>query len=200
MRASRPRSSGSTTRPDDRSGDDPDDVVQDFELSDGVNDLLANGAPIVPVAPDAAHPDGRGQRVARLGVGPVITKPAATARLGLGRALAAGRRDETRLIELATGLGAWTAHLRWFLVTAERATLASVKRSPRYPLAPTALLSGIAGGLAGADIFVAGTPRPAGGGAPRPRRSSSRSLGPSDVAHPPWPRPRRTRVRDVSTR
>lgn len=63
-----------------RSGDDPDGVVQDFELSDGVSFLLGGGALIVPVATDPDHHDGRGQLVARLGVGPVLTKPAATIR------------------------------------------------------------------------------------------------------------------------
>jgi hypothetical protein len=66
---------------------------------------------------------------------------AAAARLGLGRALAARRREETRLIDLATGRGAWSAYLRWFLITAKRATAASVTRSRRYELAATALLA-----------------------------------------------------------
>lgn len=69
-------------------------------------------------------------------------EPAASAaRLGLGRALAARRREEARLIDLATGRGAWTAYLRWFLVTAHHATRASMKRSRRYELAAAALLA-----------------------------------------------------------
>lgn len=62
------------------SGDDPGGVVQHFELSDGINYLLLNGAATFPIAADDAHPSGRGQLVARAGVGPVVTKAAATIR------------------------------------------------------------------------------------------------------------------------
>lgn len=62
------------------SGDDPAGVVQHFELSDGLNYLLANGVVTVPFAVEDAFPAGRGQLLARIGAGPVITKPASTIR------------------------------------------------------------------------------------------------------------------------
>jgi hypothetical protein len=61
-------------------GHDPDGVVQHFELSDGLNLLLLNGVATVPFLVEEGYPDGRGQLIGRLGVGPVITKPAATIR------------------------------------------------------------------------------------------------------------------------
>jgi hypothetical protein len=68
-----------------RSGDDPEGVVQHFELSDGVVYVLANASLVHPVAPDDAFPRGRVQVVGRLGAGPMITKPASTVRgEGLG--------------------------------------------------------------------------------------------------------------------
>jgi hypothetical protein len=78
-----------------------------------VNYLLANGALIVPVAPDAAHPDGRGQLVARLGVGPVITKPAATVR---GRSYGHDTQGQLTGYDLAgVGVGAGL-QARWFVL------------------------------------------------------------------------------------
>ena len=62
------------------SGDDPDGVVQHFELTDGLNYLLLNGVAAVPFLAEEGYPDGRGQLVGRVGVGPVLTKPAATIR------------------------------------------------------------------------------------------------------------------------
>lgn len=65
-------------------GDDPDGVVQHFELSDGVNYLLLNAALRHPLWPDDHLPRGRLQLLARAGAGAVITKPATTIR-GLER-------------------------------------------------------------------------------------------------------------------
>lgn len=62
------------------SGDDPDGVVQHFELSDGLNTLLLNGVATVPFLVEEGYPDGRGQLIGRVGIGPVITKAATTIR------------------------------------------------------------------------------------------------------------------------
>jgi hypothetical protein len=125
-----------------RSGDDPEGVVQDFELSDGVNYLLVNAALVVPLAADAAHPDGRGQLVARLGVGPVVTKPAATVR---GRSYGHDTQGQWTGYDLAgpgvgVGLqGRWFV-LPWLTVGAEA------------KLTAAATVSRIADGTAATDL------------------------------------------------
>lgn len=63
-----------------QSGEDPDGVVQHFELTDGVNYLLLNASLVHALEPDASFPRGRAQVVGRVGAGPVITKPASTIR------------------------------------------------------------------------------------------------------------------------
>lgn len=125
-----------------RSGDDPDGVVQNLELSDGVSFLLGGGALIVPVAPDSDHLDGRGQLVARLGVGPVVTKPAATIR---GRSYGhdtQGRWTGYDLagVGVAAGLQARWFVLPWLTVGAEAKATAATTRSR------------IAGGTASTDL------------------------------------------------
>jgi hypothetical protein len=98
---------------------------------------LISRAPIDPVLAAAItyawlvrlHPVRYGnRRLATLACDRLLRREpaAAGARIGLGRTLAARRREETRLIHLATGRGAWTPYLRWFLVVARRATQSSV--------------------------------------------------------------------------
>lgn len=93
-------------------GDDPDGVVQHFELSDGLNTLLLNGVATVPILAEEGYPDGRGQLIGRVGVGPVITKPAATI-----RDLEYGHDLQGRLAGYdVTGPGlAAAVQARWFL-------------------------------------------------------------------------------------
>jgi hypothetical protein len=62
------------------SGNDPEQVVQHFELSDGVNYLLLNGVARYPVDVGPGYPNGRTQLLVRAGAGPVITAPASTIR------------------------------------------------------------------------------------------------------------------------
>ena len=61
-------------------GDDPDGVVQHFELSDGVNYLLLNGVGRYPIGVTDEFPHGRTQLLARAGAGVVVTAPASTIR------------------------------------------------------------------------------------------------------------------------
>lgn len=61
-------------------GRDPGGVVQHFELSDGVNYLLVNGAVRYPLDASPSFPQGRTQLLARAGLGPVVTAPASTIR------------------------------------------------------------------------------------------------------------------------
>jgi hypothetical protein len=125
-----------------RSGDDPDAVVQDFELSDGVNYLMVNGALIVPLAADSGHPDGRGQLVARLGVGPVITKPAATIR---GRSYGHDTQGQWTGYDLAgPGVGAGL-QARWFV-------LPWLTVGAEAKLTAAATVSRIADGTASTDL------------------------------------------------
>lgn len=58
------------------SGHDPGGIIQHFELSDGLNQLLFNVAARYPLLPDPRHPTGRLHLIARAGLGPVITAPA----------------------------------------------------------------------------------------------------------------------------
>lgn len=62
------------------SGDDPDGVVQHFELSDGINYLLLNAVArrSIGVTPDFPH--GRLQLLTRVGAAPVVTAPSSTIR------------------------------------------------------------------------------------------------------------------------
>lgn len=62
------------------SGDDPGGVVQHFELSDGLNQLLVNLAARYPLLEDEEFPSGRLHLIARAGVGPAITAPASVVR------------------------------------------------------------------------------------------------------------------------
>lgn len=62
------------------SGDDPDDVVQHFELSDGVNYLLLNATGRYPIDISEEYPNGRTQVLGRAGMGFVISAPASTIR------------------------------------------------------------------------------------------------------------------------
>ncbi|HEX7005282.1 MAG TPA: hypothetical protein VF168_13950 [Trueperaceae bacterium] len=62
------------------SGDDPDDVVQHFELSDGVNYLLINAVGRYPIGITDQFPHGRAQVLVRAGMGVVVTAPASTIR------------------------------------------------------------------------------------------------------------------------
>jgi hypothetical protein len=62
------------------SGNDPDGIVQHFELTDGINYLLLNGVARYPVDVAADYPQGRTQLLVRAGIGPVVTAPASTIR------------------------------------------------------------------------------------------------------------------------
>jgi hypothetical protein len=62
------------------SGDDPDRVVQHFELSDGLNQVMFNIAGRYPLLSTPEYPNGYLHLVARVGAGPVITAPASEIR------------------------------------------------------------------------------------------------------------------------
>jgi hypothetical protein len=61
-------------------GDDPEGVIRHFELTNGLNQLLINGAARLPFAGDEVMPDGRLDWIVRAGVSPVITWPASDIR------------------------------------------------------------------------------------------------------------------------
>jgi hypothetical protein len=61
-------------------GDDPKQLIQHFELSDGINFWLFSAAYRYPLLADSDFPDGRVQLLGRAGLGPVITNPASTIR------------------------------------------------------------------------------------------------------------------------
>jgi hypothetical protein len=62
------------------SGNDPEGIVQHFEVTDGMNFVMVNG--VFRLADDfsADYPWGREQLLFRVGVGPTISKPASTIR------------------------------------------------------------------------------------------------------------------------
>lgn len=62
------------------SGNDPNQVIQHFELSDGVSFLTLNAVGRSRFGVSQAFPHGRWQLLARGGVGPVIVKAASTVR------------------------------------------------------------------------------------------------------------------------
>ena len=62
------------------SGNDPDRVVQHFELSDGVSFALVNVVARYGLLTSPGFPDGRVHLLGRGGMGPVIVKPASTIR------------------------------------------------------------------------------------------------------------------------
>ena len=62
------------------SGNDPDRVVQHFELSDGVSFALVNVVARYGLLTSPDFPDGRVHLLGRGGMGPVIVKPASTIR------------------------------------------------------------------------------------------------------------------------
>lgn len=62
------------------SGDDPGGVIDHFELTDGLNQLLFNVAARYPLLDDHQYPTGRLHLIARAGLGPAITAPASIIR------------------------------------------------------------------------------------------------------------------------
>jgi hypothetical protein len=62
------------------SGNDPEGIVQHFEVTDGMNFVMVNG--VFRLADDfsATYPFGADQLLFRVGVGPTISKPASTIR------------------------------------------------------------------------------------------------------------------------
>jgi hypothetical protein len=62
------------------SGNDPDGVVQHFELSDGLNQIMFNIAGRYPLLSTPEYPNGYLHLIARVGTGPVITGPASVIR------------------------------------------------------------------------------------------------------------------------
>ena len=96
------------------SGDDPGGVVQHFDLSDGINYLLGNATATwaTHLTGDDGEALGTAELTARAGVGPVITKPAATIR---GQEYGADLQGTLNGYELA-GVGAAVGvGARWFV-------------------------------------------------------------------------------------
>lgn len=83
------------------SGEDPGNVVQHFELSDGVNYLLLNAVGRYPIDISEEFPNGRTQILGRGGMGIVYTAPASTIR---GRELGHDLHGTNRGYDFA-GLG-----------------------------------------------------------------------------------------------
>lgn len=118
-----------------QSGDDPEGVVERFELSDGLNQVLANVVVRLPLLPDEGLPDGRLHLLARVGVGPAVTAPASVVR---------GLEDGTRT-HLGTGSYYWLAgpslqvagQARWYL-TRFLATGVEVKGTLAHTVNPIA--------------------------------------------------------------
>jgi hypothetical protein len=61
-------------------GDDPNQVIQALELTDGISLLTLNGVARTRFGVSYDFPHGRWQLLARGGIGPVIVKPASTIR------------------------------------------------------------------------------------------------------------------------
>ena len=95
------------------SGDDPDRIVGYFELSDGVNYLLLNGALRWPYLESDEYPGGRLQVVTRLGFGPVITAPASRIRGREHGSTLHGSWNAYEYAGMGFGLG---TQLRWFVL------------------------------------------------------------------------------------
>jgi hypothetical protein len=116
-------------------GVDPDGIVERFELSDGLNQLLANVVVRYPLLGDEGMPDGRLHLLARAGVGPAITAPASVVR---------GLEDGTRT-HLGTEGYYWLAgpglqvagQARWYL-TRFLATSVEVKGTLAHTVNPVA--------------------------------------------------------------
>jgi hypothetical protein len=61
-------------------GNDPEGIVQHFEVTDGMNFVMVNGVFRLTDNFSAAYPFGAEQLLFRVGVGPTISKPASTIR------------------------------------------------------------------------------------------------------------------------
>jgi hypothetical protein len=61
-------------------GDDPQGVVQHFEVTDGMNFVMVNGVVRLGDSVSELYPRGSEQLLFRVGVGPTISKPASTIR------------------------------------------------------------------------------------------------------------------------
>jgi hypothetical protein len=118
-----------------QSGDDPDGIIERFELSDGLNQVLANVVVRYPLLADEDLPDGRLHLLARAGVGPAVTAPASVVR---------GLEDGTRT-HLGTEGYYWLAgpslqvagQARWYL-TRFLATSVEVKGTLAHTVNPVA--------------------------------------------------------------
>jgi len=118
-----------------QSGVDPDGIVERFELSDGLNQVLANVVLRTPLLADERLPDGRLHLLARAGVGPAVTAPASVVR---------GLEDGTRT-HLGTEGYYWLAgpslqvagQARWYL-TRFLATSVEVKGTLAHTVNPVA--------------------------------------------------------------
>jgi hypothetical protein len=118
-----------------QSGVDPDGVIERFELSDGLNQVLANVVIRYPLLEDEGAPDGRLHLLARAGVGPAVTAPASVVR---------GLEDGTRT-HLGTESYYWLAgpslqvagQARWYL-TRFLATSLEVKGTLAHTVNPIA--------------------------------------------------------------
>jgi hypothetical protein len=62
------------------SGNDPEGIVQHFEVTDGMNFIMVNGVFRLTDDFSAAYPFGAEQLLFRVGIGPTISKPASTIR------------------------------------------------------------------------------------------------------------------------
>lgn len=95
------------------SGDDPSGVIEHFELSDGLNQLLFNVAARYPMLAREAYPGGRLHLLGRAGLGPTITAPATIIR---GQESGTRGSATTGVFYAMAGPGAQAAaQLRYFL-------------------------------------------------------------------------------------
>jgi hypothetical protein len=96
------------------SGDDPEGVVQHFELSDGLNHFFVNLAGRYPLLVTPAFPEGQVHLVLRGGMGPVITAPTS-----IIRGLESGTRsnESTEVFYWLAGAGVQaSAQIRVFII------------------------------------------------------------------------------------
>lgn len=103
-------------------GDDPDGIVERFELTNGLNHVFVNRVIRYAAYPDERHPDGRVEWLLRVGAGPVITSPKALVR---GRSTGFG--DATEAFYWLAGVGAQVAAQGRYYLTPHVALSAEIK-------------------------------------------------------------------------
>jgi hypothetical protein len=127
------------------SGDDPEGVIQHFELSDGLNMGLVNLVGRYPFYASEHYPDGQFQWLLRGGMGPVITAPATKIR-GLESGTRSHKGTDAYYWFAGWGVQAST-QLRLFLIP-------QVALSSEIKLTAADTSNRIAGGTA--ETFVTG--------------------------------------------